>query len=101
MKLKNTSIFYQVCAVCDYMLCVFASACALVCVFVVLKFLALITGMGVLSRNFCLGGSSGEGTVRDARLVGGPGVLPRKILNFRSPETQFRAIKGSKEQLSC
>ena len=35
------------------------------------------------------------------RLVGGLGVLPRKILNFRSPETQFRAIKGSKEQLSC
>ena len=41
----------------------------------------------VLSRKFCLGGgSSGEGTARDVRLVGVPEV-PRKFLNFRSPET--------------
>jgi len=41
---------------------------------------------------FVYGGSSGEGTAQDARLAGDPGVLPQKILNFRSPETQFRAI---------
>jgi len=47
----------------------------------------------VLCRNFCLGGSSGENTARDATVDGGgrgPKVLLWKILNFRSPEMQFK-----------
>ena len=39
----------------------------------------------VLSRNFCLGGggSSGEGTARGARLVGGSGGSPPENFEFQ------------------
>ena len=33
----------------------------------------------VLSRNFCLGGSSGKGAAQAVTVVGGPGVLPGKF----------------------
>ena len=59
----------------------------------------------VQSRNFVWGGGGGGGGElrrghsprRRICLWGGgvPGVIPRKILNFSSPETQFKAIKGS------
>ena len=45
----------------------------------------------VLSRNFCLGGKLRRGHSPRCQTSGGS----RGSLNFRSPETQFRAIKGS------
>ena len=50
----------------------------------------------VLSRNICLGGKLRRGHSPRRQTSGGSGGSPPgKMLNFRSPETQFRVIKGS------